>query len=629
MRALEKAPDARPQSAAEVLQALDGLTTPSASASGALGGTHTPTGARRRRWRPAMTAVAAALVLALGAGGIIVWQRVPAAAAEAGPKRIAVLPFENQGAAEDEYFADGITDEIRGKLGEIPGIEVIARGSSTPYKNSSKTPQEIAKELGVRYLLTAVVRWEKRADGQSIVHVTPELVEVDGDAAPSSRWQDRFDQPLTNVFQVQADIAGRVAAALDVALGAPARTRLAERPTANLAAYDAYLKGVAGLDAATNSATALRRTVDQFERAVALDSTFASAWAQLARSLALLYGNGSPSPAVMQRARAAAERLAALSPNSAQTHATIASVLRAERETERAMREYDLALAAAPNDPDVLRAVASGRRSAGRWEESLAMLQRAEALDPRSVQVLSAQILVQLYLRRPEEVLATAARARLLAPSSLDFLEDEVAAHLQQGDLDEARRTVARASNLDQPSLVAYFGLYWDLYWVLDEPQQQLALRLPASAYDNDEAASAVVRAEIYALRGDQARKRAYADTAQMQFAAQLKETPDNAQRHVVRGLALAYLGRKAEALQEAERAAELLPASKDAYTYAYILHQRVRIYLEVGETERALDGLGELLARPYFVTREWLRIDPNIAPLRGNPRFEKLAAER
>ena len=87
--------------------------------------------------------------------------------------------------------------------------------------------------------------------------------------------------------------------------------------------------------------------------------------------------------------------------------------------------------------------------------------------------------------------------------------------------------------------------------------------------------------------------------------------------------------GRTCESLKEAARGAELLPRSKDAFNYVYLLHQRVRIYMEVGETERALDGLEELLGQPYFVTREWLRIDPNFAPLRGNPRFDKLAGGR
>ena len=91
---------------------------------------------------------------------------------------MAVLPFENLGDSSDAYFADGMTDEVRGKLSQLPGVAVIARASSNEYRHSSKPPQEIARELGADYLLTATIRWEKRPDGTSRVRVSPELVNV-------------------------------------------------------------------------------------------------------------------------------------------------------------------------------------------------------------------------------------------------------------------------------------------------------------------------------------------------------------------------------------------------------------------------------------------------------------------
>ena len=144
-------------------------------------------------------------------------------------RRLAVLPFDNLGAADDEYFADGITDEIRGKLSAIPGLQVTASRSAAEYKKSSKDLATIARELGVDYLLVGKVRWEKREGGQSRVRVSPELIQV---ATGSTRWQQPFDASITDVFQVQADVASRVAQALDLALGAGQKQALAERPTA-------------------------------------------------------------------------------------------------------------------------------------------------------------------------------------------------------------------------------------------------------------------------------------------------------------------------------------------------------------------------------------------------------------
>ncbi len=156
-----------------------------------------------------------------------------------------MLPFENLGAPEDDYFADGIADAIRGKLTSLPGLEVIARGSSTPYKKTTKTPQEIAKELSANYLLTATVRWQKQKGGAgNRVQVSPELVEITADGPPASRWQQPFDAALTDVFQVQSDIATRVAKELGVALGASeAEGPRRDRPTRNMPAYEAFLHG--------------------------------------------------------------------------------------------------------------------------------------------------------------------------------------------------------------------------------------------------------------------------------------------------------------------------------------------------------------------------------------------------
>src|SRR5690606_18234471 len=222
------------------------------------------------RRTPAYLALAAGLVI--GVGALFAWSRTadeadPTAALRAGSTatggvRIAVLPFENLGDSADAYFADGVTDAVRGKLAEITGFEVIARSSSQEYAGSMKPPSEIADELGVHYLLTGTVRWVKQADGTSQVQVRPELVEI-GDGAARTRWGVPFNAPLTDVFAVQEQIAGQVSGALNVALGTPDRERLAERPTNDLEAYNLYLQaeGIGGSDAGS-----LRRKMALLER---------------------------------------------------------------------------------------------------------------------------------------------------------------------------------------------------------------------------------------------------------------------------------------------------------------------------------------------------------------------------
>jgi serine/threonine-protein kinase len=179
-------------------------------------------------------------------------------------------------------------------------------------------------------------------------------------------------------------------------------------------------------------------------------------------------------------------------------------------------------------------------------------------------------------------------------------------------------------------ALVAYLANYFDLFWVLDEDQQRLVLRLTPRPFDNNRAQWGLSLAETYALRGDSVRARAYADSARVVYEAQLKEAPDDAQLHAIHGLMLAYLGRRAEAVREGRRAVSLVPVTKDAFIRGpYLQHQLARIYILVGEPEKALDELEPLLKMPYYLSPAWLRIDPTFAPLRGIPRFQRLVEGR
>lgn len=179
---------------------------------------------------------------------------------------------------------------------------------------------------------------------------------------------------------------------------------------------------------------------------------------------------------------------------------------------------------------------------------------------------------------------------------------------------------------IDQDALIAYFAEYWDLYWALTDAQQARLLQLTPAAFDDDRGAWGIVRAQTYWLRGDTVHARVYADSARIALEQQLKATPQDAQRHVVLGLALAYLGRSTDAIREGERGVALDPISRDAQTGTYNQHQLVRIYLLLGQNDKALDNLEALLRIPYYLSPGWLRIDPTFAPLKGNPRFERLA---
>ncbi len=575
-----------------------------------------------RRGLGALLALAVGLTVWLGVRSVIHPRSAEAAT-------IAVLPFENLGTPEDEYFADGMTDAVRGKLAALSGLAVTARSSSSQYKQTPKSPQQIGQELGVRYLLTATVRWQKLGSGTSRVQVTPELVRV---ASASTQWQQPFDAALTDVFQVQADIATQVAQALDVALGDSDRQQLAEPPTHSLAAYDAYLKGeeVSHGLAAGDPAT-LRQAAAYYAQAVALDSTFVQAWDKLSRAHSGLYTNSTPTAAEAELARRGAERALALAPTRAEGR--FASGLYyyfVSHDNARAAREFEQGRQAAPGNADLLAMAGLIEATLGHWDSAVVFLQRAQILDPRSVLPPSNLAQVLVWLRRYPEAGAAVDHALVLAPTHLFAIESKTMISLGQGDLAGARGVVAAApTEVDPAALVAFFAFSWDLYWVLDEAQQQLLLRLTTNAFDGDRGNWGIALAQTYWLRGEQARARVYADSARLAYQRQLQSAPEDAQRHVLLGLALAYLGRKADAVREGERGVALLPIAKHALFGPYYQHQLARIYILVNEPEKALDQLEPLLKIPYYLAPGWLKIDPTFAPLRGNPRFERLVRGR
>jgi tetratricopeptide (TPR) repeat protein len=163
------------------------------------------------------------------------------------------------------------------------------------------------------------------------------------------------------------------------------------------------------------------------------------------------------------------------------------------------------------------------------------------------------------------------------------------------------------------------------MYWVLDDAQQRQVLAAPPSAFDDDRGSWGLVRAGLYQLRGDLRRTAAYADSARLALEGQTRAAPDDGQRHALLGLALAYLGRKADAIREGQRGVALMPISRDAYFGPYNQLQLVRIYLLTGEPDLALDQLEPLLRVPYYLSPGWLRIDPTFNPLRQHPRFQRL----
>jgi TolB-like protein len=577
---------------AQALQTPQTRATPLATAAAPAGGPRSGAASAGGRRIP-VAALALILGLLIGAGVLFAWRRNNADAPSGDVRRIAVIPFRYLGDTADASFADGVADAVRGKLTAIKGMRVTASNSTAEYRGTTKSPQEIGRELGVDFLLVGKVRWQKGAEGANRVQVSPELIEV---ATADARWQQQA---------------------------------LEDRPTQNLAAYDAYLKGKAER-ARGGSPVTLRQAVTYFDQAVALDSTFVAAWAALSEASSLFYTQGAPSPSGAEQARFGADRAIALDPKHPDGYRALGDYYRrVAGNPARAVEIYAKGLAHAPDDADLLRGLGLAEQAAGKWDQAVERLKRSRSLDPRSPTTADALGQTLLWLRRYDEALEALDHSLALEPSSLQSMEDKAMVFVARGDLEGARAVLAQPpAGVDLPGFVAYMATYWDLYWVLSTEQRELVKRLRPSAFDGDVGTWGLALAGAYEVEGDMRRAAAYADSARIALEQQLTASPEDAQRIVLHGLALAYTGLKTDAVQRGLEAVKLVPPTKDTQSGSYYQHLLVRIYILTGEADKALDALEPLLKMPYYLSPGWLRIDPTFDPLRKHPRFRSLLGD-
>ncbi|MEE9562194.1 MAG: protein kinase, partial [Thermoanaerobaculia bacterium] len=389
---LEKDPERRFQAAKDVRNELEGLRQEVES--GALPPSSTMAAAapppQTRRWLPL---AAAALLVVVAAGVFWLFQgreEEPAVAAEdqtaseasAERQMIVVLPFENLGSEEEAYFAAGVTQEITSRLGSVSDLGVISRKSALRYADTDKTIQQLGEELGVGYVLEGTVRWASSPDGSSRVRITPQLIRVADD---SQLWSNTYDRIIEDIFEVQSDIASRVIDELGITLLEPEQRAVESRPTENIEAYQAYLRGLEYANHPDFTELNMRLTVEMFQRASELDPSFAQAHAWLSHAQARYYWFGHDlSEARMQLARQSAAQALALDPELPKGHVAMGYVhYYGARDYDSALKEFTLAQQARPNDKDTIAAIGFIRRRQGQWESAADQFAKALELDPQ------------------------------------------------------------------------------------------------------------------------------------------------------------------------------------------------------------------------------------------------------
>ncbi|MGK2962326.1 MAG: protein kinase domain-containing protein [Gemmatimonadaceae bacterium] len=622
MACLEKRPADRPQTAAEVMHQLDALHTPS----GGLTPTAQTPAARRRpdlarfKWIAAGIAAVAIIVVA----GLVIGNSASRNGASAEAPVIAVIPFENFGKPEGKEFTDGITEEITSRLSSLSGLKVIGRQTSKGYAGTTKTPQQIASELGVNYLLTGTVRWDRGSDGREIVRVSPALVRT---ADATQVWSEPYQTVMSGIFEVQSKVANEVASALNLALLAPERDALAAKPTENVEAYGFYLRGTELL---RNSLRVqdFRAAIEAFEKAVALDPKFALAYAQLSVGHSeMFWFQGDRSAERVELAKTAADRSLELHPSLAAGHFALGVYhYHAKLDYDEALKELAIAEKLRPNDFETLFFQAAIQRRQGKWRESIANMTRAIELEPRIGLYIADFAATHLTLREYDEAERLADRALIVSPGQdiALFVKTGIAI-ARDGDIEKGVRFTRQRFDAERhPGVAAatVLGASWiaardpvmrkamqDVKWSSDIGDRQLFFNSKMFFHLTEESL-------------DQAR--AYADSILAEPRGAAGDFQD-ADYFAFRANAEAVRGNRREAKAAADRAVTLRPASRDAYGGPDILLARMTALIISGDHDAALPQIEELLRIPSPLSRNSLRLHPLFDPLRDNPRFKRL----
>jgi len=585
----------------------------------------------RTRVRWAEVSVALLVFAAIIAGFVLLSRRPTRSPLAIMEKSIAVLPFENR--SEDKanaYFADGIQDEILTRLSKIADLKVISRTSTQHYKSTPENLSEIARQLGVAHILEGSV--QKSGDA---VRVNVQLIKAVND---SHLWADTFDRKLTDIFSVESEVAKAIAEQLQAKLTGREEQVIAAKPTDNVEAYDAYLRGLAytlKISTTPNSLGAQK----YFREAGRLDPKFALSWALLSWVDARGYLDGTlqPTAALREEARQAAETALTLQPNLGEAVLAMGYYYACLKDYDTAVRYYEQARQLLPNSSRTSESLAYSTRRRGLWERSESFFNEAERLDPRNVFVLGQHAFSYIARRRFPEALRKLDQVLNITPDDVNILAIKAAIAQAEGDLPRAAALLAPL----RPGGDLGGALEAQAYQAILERRHApviprlteiLAKPDPALGYINGELRFWLGWAQEVA--GDHTAARETWRQARSELEPFLKEQPDN--YNLICDLALTNmgLGDKAAAFALAERATIMVPIEKDAVSGPGPIEILARVAARMGEPDRAIAALQKLLSIPYFgavcynvpLTPALLQLDPMFDPLRNDPRFQKLS---
>ncbi len=537
------------------------------------------------------------------------WWGEPGREAGLGAKSIAVLPFVNfSDSKDDEYFSDGITDDILTHLSKIGDLRVIGRTSVMQYKNTTKRLRDIGR-----------------------VRITSQLVDA---KTEEHLWAETYDRDLTDIFAIQSDVASQIAAALKATLTPDEKISVEEKPTDNPEAYDYYLKGNTlyyrhWTEVGAGRRSAVEGAIAMYKKAVELDPDFTLAWARLSGAHVHMFAaHDDRTPERLAEAKSALDKALALDPDHPEVYLAHGQYYYDGLEDwEAALEQAELGLKGQPGNSEIIFLIGDIKSRQGKWKEAAAAFIKAAELDPRHVDYVINVSRMYLLMRNWAEAERFADRCIFIAPDNDSPYPPKADVYLRsKGDIEKARGVYQEALEKVGLGILVYERSYIEIL----ARDYQKALEIIEDEGLGDWFmwfGRYITKAEIYSYMGQPEQAAAYYDSARVEQEELVRIDRDDYVAHSNLGIAYAGLERRDEAVREGKLAVEILPLSRDAlYGPGRILDLAI-IYAMLGEHDAAIDQLEVLLSIPSTLTVPLLRIDPQWDPLREHPRFQALVA--
>jgi TolB-like protein/tetratricopeptide (TPR) repeat protein len=538
---------------------------------------------------------------------------------------IAVLPFYSMSSdSSNQFLADGMMDAILTHLSKINDLRVISRTSVEQYRKTKKTTNEIGGELNVNYILEG--SFQKSGDS---IRLIAQLIKV---GKEGHVWSDIYDRLWNNVFSVQSEVASKIASELKGVLTPSEIKMMNEKPTENLEAYQAYLRGLYYEGQPHFLIDEGIQAVQGFQDAVDIDTTFSLAWGKLARAQARLYYlSYDLTQSGLMKAKKAAANALRLGSDQPKVHIELGYYYQwALKDKVQALKQFEIAEKSLPNDFDVLLGKSEIIRTSGRWDEYFKMLEKLNQRRPNNASTLTSMAEVCWWTRRHKDAIDFFNQAIAISPNNATPYIYKAFDYMSwKGSGEESLESIKHIGNKNEWYLIAWYfqetgvgnlenalkfasdtSLGWGVnnkMWII--PRSLLA-------------------AFIYDYQDKPQLARSNYMTAIEILENKVSQFPNDRRFHGALGIAFAGIGKKEEAIKEGQRAVDLLPITKDALYGLGELNDLAIIYTIVGEYDRALGTLETLLSVPSWITPEWIKNDIRFAPLKSYPAFEKLMAK-